>query len=254
MTFLFNGPTAPGTGLYFQSGNEDLPMDKLQSFWPLRAAGGTSGHITSPDLVGNSPLGANGVVAWAASNPVSGGALGCADFSQATNYWMTRGDPTDYCGTARSLKWWLSFWFYPKTGASGDVICARAGSTTTGWFVNIDADTGDKLGFYMNNGTWGGAITSNSVVFDAWNFGIVGWDTSTGFASLNGGTAATLTRGINDAGATWGISFGSWLYSGNDFLGYVADAAYFVDVAANATATEIAALYNGGNGNTLLGG
>lgn len=252
MTYKFNGASAPGTGLYFQSGNEDLPMNKLQSFWPLRATGGTSGHITSPDLVGNSPLGANGVVAWAASNPVSGGALGCADFSQSTNYWMTRGDPTDYCGNARSKKWWLSFWFYPKTGAASDVVVARSSSGSTGWFAQIL--TGGELLFNMNNGSWLSCQTSNTGTYDAWNFGIVGHDGSTGFVSINGGTAATLTRGINDAGTAWGITFGNWWASGNDFLGYVADSAYFVDVAANATATEIAALYNGGNGNTLLGG
>ena len=261
MTYKLIEPNASGTGLYFQSGNEDLPMDKLQSFWQLRNA--SSEEVVSRDLLGQVGLRPTGssptnAVAWAPSNPC-GGALGSSDFSQSNNtYYESVGDPTDYCGENRSLKWWMGAWFYPVTGTSADVVLAHASSTTAGWFLNIDAASSDHLGFYCNNGagTWVPALSGNAVNFDAWNFGIFGHDGTVGFVSLNGATAVTTTMALPAAASTWGLTFGSWLYGAGstDFDGYIADASYWVGVSANATATEIAALYNNGKGNTLLGG
>lgn len=246
MTYRYNSKNP--LGFYFQSGNNDLPLDKLQSFWPLRAAG--SGYSSSPDLIGNLPLTASGKVAWAASNPVSGAALGCSDFSAATTYWRTEGTPANYTGEGQGVNWWLSFWFYPKTGAAGDVIAAASSTSYVGWFAQVSAS--DELNFAMGSGSaWVQVATSNTVTYNAWNFGIIGHDGSTGFVSLNSGTAATASGTISSA-SSWGVTFGNWWTSGNDLNGYVADSAYFVDVSANATSTEIAALYNGGNGNTLL--
>jgi len=255
MTYRYNGNKSEGVSAYFQSGTEDLPMDKLQSFWRLRSAG--TQWFIEPDLIGNAHLAPSAsTIAWAASNP-SGGALGSADFSGGSAYWKTPGNSSDYAAENRSKKWWLGVWFYPKTGSNNEVIAARSSASSNGWQLCTDATT-DGLALYGNTGSWPGtsdaAITSNSVNFDEWNFGLVGHDGTDLFASLNGGTIATSTYGITAAtGTTYGFSFGSWLYSGRELSGYIADVSYWVDVSANATAAEVAALYNGGSGNTLRG-
>jgi hypothetical protein len=259
MTYKFNGPSASGTGLYFQSGNEDLPMDKLQSFWPCRGVGAG----TSPDLIGNAPLSAT-AVGWAASNP-GGGSLGSAKFATSGKYLETTGDGLLQDPITRNKKWWCGFWFYPDTASQVDALVSTSnwlGPIT--WYTSTGIGTSAGSADFVTYGGsgWNTAVNAGTWVVDTWNFMLFGHDggsgSGTSFASLNG--AAAVTQGgqtIQAGGATNQVRMGGgglWDPGSQGFDGMICDVSFWVDVAANATSDEIAALYNGGNGNTLIGG
>jgi len=263
MTYKFNGPSASGTGLYFQSGNEDLPMDKLQSFWPCRGIG----TGTSPDLIGNAPLSATGTPFWEPSNPC-GGSLGAADYAAAaTTFLGTTGDATEWSPIDRNKKWWLSFWFYPRTGVTpiADAIINTSIWGGNGFFVStgIVNSAPGTMEFVCGNGS-GGWLTgcdAGSWNAGAWNFAVVGHDggsgSGTSFASLNGAAVVTQSsQTLTSGGSAYPLMIGGGgIFAVSQTLdGMIADVGLWVDVSANATSDEIAALYNGGNGNTLIGG
>jgi len=257
MTYGYVGECVPGTNLHFQRNTSALPMDKLQSFWPFREMGDGTSAI---DLLGNSPLVAQNTMKWEPSNPC-GGALGSTDFAGTNNYWHTTGDATELSALNRQKKFWISVWFYPRSGAHG-VISARSTGSNLGWYIFAATADGNPervgWGTASDATTWSANIDTAAWSADAWNHVVCGTDQTTGsgtaFISLNGATAVTGTRTINAPTSAADITFGNWNNSTNPLDGMIADCAYFVDVSANPTAAQIADLYNGGKGNTLVSG
>ena len=262
MTYKLIEPNASGTGLYFQSGNEDLPMDKLQSFWPLRNA--TETNSVSPDLLGACPMISTSTAApvtlRAASNPC-GGSLGSFDTGGNACWWESAVSGDAYFGENKSQPWWMSFWFYPRAATTTiSIFIARypgsGDGPYSGWRLYWNNST-NTLNFdsYVNaTATTYTATSGNTGTNDAWNFGMIGSDGTDMFVTLNGGTMVEVTHTIVVPSSTASMRFGKYVYAGSNLDGMVCDLSYWINTAANPTATEIAALYNLGNGNTLLGG
>jgi hypothetical protein len=157
----------------------------------------------------------------------------------------------------------LSFWFYPRTGGIQDAIINTSVVGNNGIFVStgIIASAGTMEFVSGTGGSWNTGCEAGSWNAGAWNFAVVGHDggsgSGTSFASLNGAAAVTQSgQTLASGGSTYPLMMGGGgIFAVTQTLdGMVADVGLWVDVSANATATEIAALYNGGNGNTLIGG
>jgi len=260
MTYLYQGSCVPGTNLHFQNDDGNLPMDKLQSFWPCRGIG----ENTSPDLIGNAPL-TSDVETWSPSNPC-GGSLGAIKNVPASGQCLeTSGDATLQNPVTRNKKWWLSFWFYPDTASQVDVLVSNGNQGGPyGWYTStgIGTSAGSADFVTYGSGSWNTAVNAGTWTVDTWNFMIVGHDggsgSGTAFASLNGAAAVTQSsQTIAAIGATNQVRIsggGMWEAGEQELDGMIADVAFWVDVSANATAGQIAALYNSGNGNTLVRG
>ena len=269
MTYNFTRNAIDGTNLRFTRNTSDLPLDKLRCFWRLSGNGavaldslGTMNLTIDGGGAGASaPTRTSAFIDLSASRPDGAGYSpnwASQDASYNSSFesdWLARGTTpfafTGWIRTPDATRNQMIVTQYTSDGGHdrGLVIDLSAPGTTARtlscrwWYNNASADV-DTV------------TTTDTVSDDAWTFFAGGSDGTNYWALINAGTAVTTSitgSGLRALG-DHPLRIGRIAVNSSDaFGGEICDVAYWYNQGLF-TAGQLADLYNGGNGNTLLRG
>ena len=238
--------------------------DFLVEFWNMRGPGATgtaNDGFFDPGVIGNWPLAFNGAsfARWGLKHP-RGGRRGSVDIAASlTNYPRSTGVTADFCPCGTKPFWW-SIWFYPRTTTHDMLVAKASGATDRHWRISAFSDSKCYIVSSADGITEGDSVgSSGTYTTNAWNHVLAGWANGKLFIALNGETLQTSSVASIFAASTIPVTFGTYQVStGLELDGHLADIGYWCDYAGSPTmveptATQIASLYNSGNGNAFLG-